>query len=152
MRLGGSIPVRVLVVEDDPGDVLMIREAFQATGRPRTIDVAGDGQEALEYLRAAVGQDPDKRPDVILLDLNMPRVNGHDTLVALKADDSWREIPVVVFTTSRHQADIRDSYRRYASAYVPKPVDLDGFTRTIERIDEFFTQTALLPGTPPTAL
>jgi CheY-like chemotaxis protein len=137
--------VRILIVEDDAGDVLMIREALASTGRPRTIDVAGDGQEALEFLRVHVARNPARRPDVILLDLNMPRLNGHETLRALKNDTEWREIPVIVFTTSRAEADIRLSYANHANAYVPKPVDLTGFDDAVNRIDEFFTQTATLP-------
>src|SRR5690349_16666588 len=98
---GVQAPMKILVVEDDAGDVLMIREAFEATGRPRLVEVAGDGQEALDFLRLTVAADPARRPDVILLDLNMPRVDGHETLAALKSDERLREIPVVVFTTSR---------------------------------------------------
>jgi CheY-like chemotaxis protein len=146
MSARGHAPVRILIIEDDPGDVLMIREAFEGTGRPRSIDVAGDGQEALEFLRTVAGEHSSRRPDVILLDLNMPRLNGHETLRALKNHEEWREIPVIVFTTSRSQHDIRLSYANHANAYVAKPVDLTGFDDAINRIDEFFTETAALPG------
>lgn len=145
-------PVRILVVEDDAGDVLMIREAFEATGRPRHLEVAGDGQEALDFLRITVADDPTRRPDVIILDLNMPRVDGHATLAALKGDEGLREIPVVVFTTSRLHEDVRGSYARHANAFVTKPVDLDGFTRAIGRIDEFFTEIAALPTSRPVSI
>jgi CheY-like chemotaxis protein len=147
-----TAPVRILVVEDDEGDVLMIREAFEGTGRPRALEVAGDGQEALDFLRIVVEGDPSRRPDVILLDLNMPRVDGHQTLAELKGDESLREIPVVVFTTSRQQSDVRAIYARHANAYVTKPVDLVGFTQAIERIDEFFTEIAALPSGRPVQL
>lgn len=136
---------RLLVVDDDPGDVAMIQDALGMGKRRRDIDVAGDGQEALDFLRLSAPV-AGRRPDLVLLDLNMPRVDGRELLKALKESEDLRGIPVVVFTTSSSPDDINESYLRYANAYVTKPVDLDGFMNAVQRIDEFFT---LIATTPP---
>jgi CheY-like chemotaxis protein len=137
--------VRILIVDDDPGDVLMIEEAL-TLGRPeRIINVAGDGQQALDFLRSSASV-TGGLPDLILLDLNMPRLDGRQFLQAVKSSESLRAIPVVVFTTSSSPVDVNQSYARYANAYVTKPVDLDGFTDAVHRIDEFYTEIATTPG------
>ena len=136
----------VLVVEDDPGDVLMIIEALESVGTPRDIHVAGDGQDGLDFLYRVGRHRGAPRPDLILLDLNMPRLDGRETLARLKANEHLRTIPVVVFTTSQAEADIIDAYQRHANAYVTKPIDLEDLERTVRQIDGFYTAVArLLP-------
>ncbi|MCW3040663.1 MAG: response regulator [Solirubrobacterales bacterium] len=135
-------PITVLLVEDDPGDVLLIREAFEDHKLNNTLLVAGDGVEALELLR-----DPDvERPDLVLLDLNLPRKDGREVLREIKADDALRSIPVVVLTTSDAEEDILRSYDLHANAYVTKPVDFERFIDVVRQIDEFFVSVVKLPG------
>lgn len=139
--MAARVPV-VLLVEDDPGDVLMITEALERSQQPPQLQVAGDGQEALDMLTA----DGSTPPDLILLDLNMPRMDGRQALAAIKADEQLRAIPVVVFTTSDAEADVLASYQRHANAYVTKPLDLDAMENVVEQIGRFYTDvSALLP-------
>ncbi|MFJ4963834.1 Response regulator rcp1 [Streptomyces sp. ADI96-02] len=134
-------PYSVLLVEDDPADALLIEEALVDRGMARTIDQVTDGLAALQYLR-----DPEKeRPDLIVLDLNMPRMNGRELLAVLKDDASLGGIPVVVLTTSAAPDDVEDAYRQHANAYVTKPVNLDAFIKSVQGIDAFFLDTAELP-------
>ncbi|MFI0151323.1 response regulator [Streptomyces lydicus] len=131
-------PYRVLLVEDDPADAMLIEDALVERGVARTLDQAVDGVAALEHLR-----DPAKeRPDLIVLDLNMPRMNGRELLAVLKDDPDLGSIPVVVLTTSAAPDDINDAYRQHANAYVTKPVNLDDFVRAVHSIDAFFLDTA----------
>ncbi|MDP9796500.1 CheY-like chemotaxis protein [Catenuloplanes nepalensis] len=138
-------PVRILVVDDDPGDVLMIEEALEASGSPKHVDVVGDGQEALQFLRREGKHSEATRPDLILLDLNMPRVDGRQVLAEVKSDEQLRLIPIVVLTTSKADTDILSSYTLQANAYVTKPIDLDEFENVVRNIDEFFGQIVVLP-------
>jgi CheY-like chemotaxis protein len=145
MTSSSPTPV-ILLVEDDPGDVLMITEALERTGRPRDIHMACDGQDALDFLHRNGRYAHVPRPDLILLDLNMPRLDGREALALIKADDRLRAIPVVVFTTSAAQSDILSSYQRHACAYVTKPLDLDMLETVVQQIDGFYTSvSALLP-------
>ncbi|GAB3254725.1 response regulator [Kineosporia babensis] len=139
------VPV-VLLVEDDPGDVLMITETFERAARPPVLHRVEDGQEGLDFLYRKGRYATVPRPDLILLDLNMPRLDGRQLLDVIKADTALRAIPVVVFTTSDAEADVLSSYQRHANAYVTKPIDLAGFETVIDRIERFYTATsALLP-------
>jgi CheY-like chemotaxis protein len=129
---------QILLVEDDAADALLISEALHEHGRGRIVSQAGDGVAALEWLRA-----PDRpRPDLIVLDLNMPRMNGWELLSVLKADDQLKVIPVVVLTTSAAPQDVTGAYQRHANAYVTKPVNLTDFERAVRSIDEFFLSIA----------
>lgn len=142
MTAAAARPITVLLVEDDPGDVLLIREAFEDHKLNNTLLVAGDGVEALELLR-----NPEtERPDLVLLDLNLPRKDGREVLREIKADDALRSIPVVVLTTSDAEEDILKSYDLHANAYVTKPVDFDRFIDVVRQIDEFFVSVVKLPG------
>ncbi|RKN48570.1 response regulator [Micromonospora endolithica] len=143
----GSVasPVRILVVDDDPGDVLMIEEALADSDVEKVIDVVSDGQEAMEFLRREGRHTEARRPDVILLDLNMPRMDGRQVLGEVKSDDDLRTIPIVVLTTSNADNDILGSYTLQANAYVTKPIDLDDFNDVVRRIDEFFGRVVVLP-------
>ncbi|AEA22705.1 response regulator [Pseudonocardia benzenivorans] len=137
--------INVLLVEDDPGDVLMTREAFDEYLHNR-LDVVTDGAEALSYLRNE-GQYADApRPDLILLDLNLPRRDGREVLAEVKADPGLSAIPVIVLTTSQAEEDVLRSYQLHANAYVTKPVDFDRFIDAIKQIDHFFVSVVQLPG------
>ncbi|MFI6760938.1 response regulator [Micromonospora sp. NPDC050417] len=145
MGVHTTAPVRILVVDDDPGDVLMIEEALVDSDVQKAIDVVSDGQEAMEFLRREGRHSAAIRPDVILLDLNMPRMDGRQVLSAVKGDEDLRTIPVVVLTTSNADTDIIGSYTLQANAYVSKPIDLDDFNSAVRRIDQFFGRVAVLP-------
>jgi CheY-like chemotaxis protein len=136
--------VNVLLVEDDPGDVLMTREAFDEYLHNR-LDVVTDGAEALSYLRREGPYTDAPRPDLILLDLNLPRRDGREVLAEVKDDPELRHIPVIVLTTSRAEEDVLRSYQLHANAYVTKPVDFEGFIEAIKQIDHFFVSVVQLP-------
>jgi CheY-like chemotaxis protein len=138
-------PIEVLLVEDDPGDVLMTREALEEHKLSNRLTVVSDGAEALAYLRRE-GEFADAvRPDLILLDLNLPRRDGREVLAEIKKDDELGQIPVVVLTTSAADEDILRSYQLHANAYVTKPVDFGRFIAVIRQIDEFFVSVVKLP-------
>jgi CheY-like chemotaxis protein len=138
--------IDVLLVEDDPGDVLMTREAFEDNKLRNRLSVVSDGVSALEFLRKEGEHVDAPRPDLILLDLNLPRMDGREVLQALKADADLRSIPVVVLTTSEAEEDVVRSYSLHANAYVTKPVDFDRFIEVVRQIDEFFVEVVRLPG------
>jgi chemotaxis family two-component system response regulator Rcp1 len=138
-------PLSVLLVEDDPGDVMIAREALAAGRLSTDVHVVTDGVEALSYLRRTDGYADATRPDLILLDLNLPRKSGHEVLAEVKQDPNLRRIPVVVLTTSQAQADVAKSYDLHAFVHVSKPVDFDQFTNVVKQIDDFFGNIAELP-------
>jgi CheY-like chemotaxis protein len=138
--------IDVLLVEDDPGDVLMTREAFEDNKVANRLAVVSDGVSAMEYLRKEGEYADVPTPDLILLDLNLPRMDGREVLQALKGDDDLRRIPVVVLTTSEAEEDVLRSYSLHANAYVTKPVDFDRFIDVVRQIDEFFVSVVRLPG------
>jgi CheY-like chemotaxis protein len=134
----------VLLVEDDPGDVVIAEEALRVGNLATQLDVVNDGVEAMAYLRKEGSYTQAKRPDLILLDLNLPRMSGHEVLAELKADESLRRIPVVVLSTSVAAEDVARSYDLHANVYVAKPVDFDDFAGVIKQIDDFFASVVLL--------
>jgi CheY-like chemotaxis protein len=137
--------LQILVVDDDDADALMISEALEATDSHATVTRVADGREALDYLhREGKFSDVD-RPDLILLDLNMPRMDGRETLAAIKSDERLKAIPVVILTTSGAAPDIVASYQHRANAYVTKPFGLDDFEATVRQIDRFYREVASLP-------
>jgi CheY-like chemotaxis protein len=138
-------PIEVLLVEDDPGDVLMTQEAFEEHKVRNRLSVVTDGTEALAYLRREGRFADAVRPDLILLDLNLPRRDGREVLREVKNDPSLRQIPVVVLTTSQADEDILRSYELHANAYVTKPVDFERFIAVVRQIDEFFVSVVKLP-------
>jgi CheY-like chemotaxis protein len=142
----GRAPADVLLVEDDPADVLMTREAFEQHQVRSPLHVVGDGEQALEFLRRSGEFAGAPRPGLILLDLNLPRRNGLEVLAEVKADHDLAPIPVVMLTTSSAQEDILRSYALHASAYITKPVDYDRFIDVIGQIDGFYLTLARLPG------
>jgi CheY-like chemotaxis protein len=130
--------VDVLLVEDDPGDVYLIREAFAHNKVANALHVVSDGVKALDFLRRREPYTDAPRPDLVLLDLNLPRKDGRELLGEIKADEDLRTIPVVVLTTSEADEDIARSYDLGANAYVTKPVDFDRFIEVVRKIDDFF--------------
>ncbi|EGG46890.1 MULTISPECIES: response regulator [Streptomyces] len=140
-------PIQVLLVEDDPGDELMTREAFEDNKISNTLHVVRDGQEALDFLYRSGSYADAPRPDLILLDLNLPKYDGRQVLQRIKSDEELAHIPVVVLTTSSAEEDILRSYRLHANAYVTKPVDLNQFIAAVRQIDEFFVSVVKLPRT-----
>jgi CheY-like chemotaxis protein len=138
--------VDVLLVEDDPGDVLMTREAFEHFRIRNNLHVVGDGEQAMHFLRKTGDFAGVPTPGLILLDLNLPRRNGLEVLAELKYDSELLSIPVVVLTTSQAQEDIARSYSLHANAYISKPVDFDKFVVAIGQIDDFFLTLVRLPG------
>jgi CheY-like chemotaxis protein len=137
--------IDVLLIEDDPGDELITREAVEHNKFKSTLHVAHDGEEGLDFLyRRGAFQDA-PRPDLILLDLNLPKYDGRQLLERIKSDSNLSHIPVVVLTTSSTEEDILRSYQLHANAYVTKPVDLDQFVNAVQQIDEFFVQVVRLP-------
>ena len=137
--------IDVLLVEDDPGDELMIREAFEHHDIRHALHHVPDGVEAMRFLRQEDGYGASPRPDLILLDLNLPRRDGREVLEEIKGDEDLRRIPVVVLTTSAADEDIVRSYNLHANAYVTKPVDFDRFIAVVRQIDEFFVSVVRLP-------
>jgi CheY-like chemotaxis protein len=138
-------PIDILLVEDDPGDVLMTREAFEHHKIRNALHVVSDGVEALRFLRR---EDPFReapRPGLILLDLNLPRKDGREVLGEIKQDPRLRTIPVVVLTTSEAEEDILRSYDLHANAYVTKPVDFEKFVEVVRKIDDFWVTVVQLP-------
>ncbi|MET8123470.1 response regulator [Micromonospora sp. NPDC005189] len=141
----GKSPIEVLLVEDDPGDVLMTQEAFEEHKLRNRLSVVSDGTEALAYLRQEGQYSDALTPDLILLDLNLPRRDGREVLEEIKKDENLRRIPVVVLTTSQADEDILRSYQLHANAYVTKPVDFERFISVVRQIDEFFVSVVKLP-------
>ncbi len=138
-------PLGVLLVEDDPGDVVIAQEALRASCVESRLSVVTDGVEAIAYLRRENGYADAERPDLILLDLNLPRKSGHEVLAEVKSDPALRKIPIVVLTTSAAVEDIARSYDLHANVFVTKPVDFDRFTAVVRQIDDFFLTVARLP-------
>jgi CheY-like chemotaxis protein len=137
--------IDVLLVEDDEGDVLMTREAFEHHKLRNQLHVVPDGVEAISFLRREGKHEGAPRPGQILLDLNLPRKDGREVLEEIKSDETLRCIPVVVLTTSQAEEDILRSYNLHANAYVAKPVDFDRFIDVIRQIDDFFVTVVKLP-------
>ena len=142
---GEGQAVHVLLVEDDPGDVLMTREAFEHHKLRNVLHVVTDGEQALQFLRRTGSYADAPRPGLILLDLNLPRRDGLEVLAELKEDPRLRVIPVVILTTSQADEDILRSYALHANAYVSKPVDFERFMDVIRQIDNFFITVVELP-------
>jgi CheY-like chemotaxis protein len=138
-------PIDILLVEDDPGDVLMTREAFEHHKIHNSLYVVSDGVEALQFLRREASFSDVPRPGLILLDLNLPKKDGREVLAEIKVDPELRTIPVVVLTTSEAEEDILRSYDLHANAYVTKPVDFERFVEVVRQIDDFFVTVVKLP-------
>ena len=141
----GGRPIEILLVEDNPGDVRLTIEALRDGKVRNRLSVARDGVEALAYLRRDGNFADAVRPDLILLDLNLPRVDGRQVLAQIKADPQLRTIPVVVLTTSQAEQDVLKVYELQANCYVTKPVDLDQFMKVVKSIENFWLTVVSLP-------
>jgi CheY-like chemotaxis protein len=144
-------PLAILVVEDDPGDQVLIQEAFadySASSTPELV-VVEDGRQALDFLYRRPPYADARRPDLVLLDLNLPKYDGRAVLRQIKSDPVLRSMPVIVFSTSAQTEDITGTYQLHANAYVIKPMNLDDFTAAVKHVNSFFTRTVSLPD--PTA-
>lgn len=135
---------RILLVEDSASDVRLVQEALKETSMPVHLALASDGVEAIDYLRTAeIGMNA--YPDLILLDLNLPRKNGREVLAEVKSSANWRHIPVLVMTSSRSDDDVHQAYSLNANSYIAKPDDLQGYIHIVRAIEEFWFVTATLP-------
>jgi chemotaxis family two-component system response regulator Rcp1 len=137
--------VQILLVEDNPGDVRLTREALKEAKFRNTLQVVGDGVEALAYLRQEGQYSAAIRPHLIMLDLNLPRMDGREVLAAVKKDADLRRIPVVVLSSSQAETDIARAYELHANCYVTKPVDIDHFLQVVKSIEEFWVEIVKLP-------
>ena len=145
LRLSDMRPIEILLVEDNPGDVRLTQEALGEAKVRNNLAVARDGVEALSYLRREPPFEDATRPDMVLLDLNLPRKDGREVLAEIKADPELRRLPVVVLTTSSAEKDVLESYNLYANCYITKPVDLDQFVRIVSSIEDFWLTIVKLP-------
>lgn len=137
--------IEILLVEDNPGDVLLTREAMKEGKVRNRLSVVGDGVDALAFLRRQGNFADAPRPDLILLDLNLPRKDGREVLAELKADPMLKSIPVVVLTTSAADQDVERAYNLHANCYITKPVDFNQFMQVVQHIDEFWVNLVTLP-------
>lgn len=138
-------PIRLLLVEDDPGDVLITREALEQSKLIHHLDVVENGEEALAFLRHEGEYVDAPTPHLVLLDLNLPRKNGKEVLAEVKADPELSHIPVIVLTTSEAEVDVVSTYQLHANAFITKPVDFERFHEVVRRIDDFFLTVVRLP-------
>ncbi|MDQ2050061.1 response regulator [Natronolimnohabitans sp. A-GB9] len=138
-------PAQILLVEDNPGDVRLTKEAFKQGRIENDLHVVSDGNEALAFLYQRGEYEDAPRPDLILLDLNLPRKDGEDVLEELKGDSELRSIPVIVLTSSRAEEDVVKSYELHANAYLTKPVDPDDFIETVRAFEKFWFSVVRLP-------
>jgi len=145
MTAAPAVPIEILLVEDNPGDVRLTKEALRDAKVRNNLNVAMDGVEALAFLRKQGKFAAAARPDLILLDLNLPRKNGREVLEEIKTDPAFQHIPVVILTTSRAEQDVLESYRLRANAFVTKPVDLDQFLKVVSSIEQFWLEIVKLP-------
>ena len=137
--------MHVLLVEDSPGDVRLTQEAFREANRMIRLHVASDGVEAMAFLRREGSHSDAPRPDIILLDLNLPRMDGREVLTQIKADDNLKTIPTVILTTSDSEADVARSYQLHANCYLKKPVQLEQFESLVKSINDFWLTKVTLP-------
>ena len=138
-------PVHILLIEDNPGDVRLAQEAFKEVNMQVILDVTMDGVEAIRFLRKQGPYKDAITPDLVLLDLNLPKKDGREVLSEIKADPILRCIPVVILTTSNAEQDILNSYKLHVNCYINKPVDFDSFFHVIQKIETFWLKTAILP-------
>lgn len=138
-------PIDILLVEDNPGDVLLTKEALKEGKVINNLHVAGDGDEALAFLRKEGEYASASRPDLILLDLNLPKLSGREVLAEIKEDEQLKSIPVVVLTTSTDEQDIWKSYQLHANCYITKPIDLEQFGKVVRSVEDFWLSIVRLP-------
>ena len=142
-------PIDILLVEDNPGDADLAREALEDTKLHNRLHVVDDGEKALAFLRRQGAYAGAPRPDLILLDLNLPRKDGREVLAEIKSDDHLKRIPVVILTTSRAEEDVLKTYNLHANCYISKPIDLNQFMRVVKSIEDFWLSIVVLPPDGP---
>ena len=145
IELAEARPIEILLVEDDPGDILITTEALEQSKLMNNLHTVENGEEAVAFLRREGEYVDAVRPDLILLDLNLPRRDGREVLAEIKADPELRRIPVVVLTTSAAEEDVLRSYDLHANAYITKPVDFANFVNVVRQVDDFFFTVVRLP-------
>ncbi len=145
MMPGRVEPIEILLVEDSPGDADLAREALETTKVRNTLHVVRDGEEAMAYLRRQGKWANAPRPGLILLDLNLPKMDGRQVLAEIKGDDDLKRIPVVILTISKEEADVLRSYNLHANCYITKPIDLAQFLEVVRSIEEFWLTIVRLP-------
>ncbi len=145
IELAEARPIEILLVEDDPGDILITTEALEQSKLMNNLHTVENGEEAVAFLRREGEYVDAVRPDLILLDLNLPRRDGREVLAEIKADPELRRIPVVVLTTSSAEEDVLRSYDLHANAYITKPVDFANFVNVVRQVDDFFFTVVRLP-------
>jgi two-component system, chemotaxis family, response regulator Rcp1 len=142
MAIENVKPIEILLIEDNPGDIRLIKEILKETNTHNNINVAMDGETALNLL---FKEEMATRPDLILLDLNLPKIGGREILTKIKGDEELKSIPVVILTTSTAEEDIIETYKKHANSYITKPVDLDHFIKVVESIKTFWLSIVKLP-------
>ena len=145
MGNNGIKPIEILLIEDNPGDVDLTRDALEGGKIKNTVHVVGDGQEAMEFLRKKGRHAAAPRPDLILLDLNLPKKDGREVLTDIKADKDLLRIPVVILTTSKDEEDILKTYNLHANCFITKPIDLNQFIKVVKSIEDFWLTIVKLP-------
>ncbi|RYY63306.1 MAG: response regulator [Chitinophagaceae bacterium] len=138
-------PVHILLVEDNEGDIVLAREALQEGNLLHNLSVARDGEDALRFLRREPPHEGAATPDLVLLDINLPRIDGKEVLATIKQDPGLKVIPVVMLTTSSSEKDVHESYANHANCYITKPVDLDKFMLIVQKIEAFWLSIVKLP-------
>ncbi len=145
MSKANGLPIEILMIEDNPSDVRLTKEAFKDAKVRNRMHVAVDGEDAMVFLRREGRHSEAPRPDLILLDLNLPKKNGREVLAEIKADSELKRIPVVILTTSDDERDIMTAYDLHVNAYVKKPVDLEQFIKIVEAVEDFWLTVVKLP-------
>lgn len=137
--------VHILLVEDNEGDILLTKEALAESRINNRLSVVRDGAAAIDFLQNTARQNKQELPDLILLDVNLPKKNGHEVLSFIKNDESFKHIPVIILTTSSSEKDILTSYNNYANSYITKPIDVDNFLKVVISIENFWISIVQLP-------
>jgi len=143
-------PIHILHVEDSEGDILLINDAIAERGIAHTLDVVRNGYEGIRFLKKVEEYKDKLRPDLILLDINMPLMNGHELLDFIKSDDNLKDLPVIMLTTSNSRSDILKSYQKYSNSYIIKPDNAEDFNKIVTGIESFWLSVAQLPPNPKT--
>ena len=138
-------PIHILLVEDNDGDILLIEEAFEEAKLMNKVSIVKDGEKAIHFLTKQGGYSNADTPDLILLDVNLPRKNGHEVLEFVKTDEKLKQIPVIMLTTSSSEKDVLKSYKNHANCYITKPVEVEEFLKAITKIKNFWINLVKLP-------
>ena len=138
-------PIHILLVEDNDGDILLIEEAFEEAKVANNISVAKDGEKAIRFLNKKGEFKSAETPDLVILDINLPRKNGHEVLQYIKENENLKQIPVIMLTTSSSERDIIKSYKHHANCYITKPVDVEDFIKAVLKIENFWISLVQLP-------